>query len=167
MIMIRALGRLLTLLLLVVLALAGLTVAIFSIGSDNNTVSLPALAGYLRLPELSDTVGDWLAQLETGGDVAWWSVLGGAIALLIGLLLLVSYLLPRRERLVILEQSPVGTLAARRRPLAQAAATLTERQRGVLAVKSRVRTRRSGLTDCPCKRHARQAPQPPTSSSGP
>ena len=62
MIMIRALGRLLTLLLLVALALAGLTVAIFSIGSDDSTVSLPALAGYLRLPELSDTVGGWLEQ---------------------------------------------------------------------------------------------------------
>ena len=144
MLAIRALGRLLTLLLLVALALAGLTVAIFSIGSDDSTVSLTALAGYLRLPALSDTVGGWLDDLETGGDVAWWSVLGGAIAILIGLLLLVAHLLPRRERLVVLEQSPVGTLAARRRPLAQAAATLTERQRGVLAVKSRVRTRRFG-----------------------
>jgi hypothetical protein len=142
MITIRALGRLLTLLLLVVLSLAGLAVAVFSIGSDHNTISLPALADYLQLPELRDTVGDWLNALETSGPVAWWSVLGGAIAVLIGLVLLIGHLLPQRERLVTLEENPDGRVAARRRPLAQAAASLTEQQRGVLDVTSRVRTHR-------------------------
>lgn len=139
---IRALGRLLTLLLLAALALAGLAVAVFSIGSD----SLPALAGYLQLPALRDTVGGWLDGLETSDSVVWWSVLGGGIAMVIGALLLLAHLLPQRERLVVLEESQDGRIAARRRPLAQAAASLTERQRGVLGVESRVRTRRFGAS---------------------
>jgi hypothetical protein len=143
-ILLRALGRLVTFALLVVLALAGLAVAIFSIGADDNAVSLPALARYLHLPELRDVVGDWLGMLETGGPTAWWSVLGGAVALLVGLTLLFTYLFPHRERLVTLAENDAGRLASRRRPLAQAATTLTEQERGILEAKVRVRTRRWG-----------------------
>lgn len=62
--------------------------------------------------------------------------------MLIGLIVLVGHLVPRRERLVTLEENENGRLAARRRPLAQAAATLTEQERGVLDASSRVRAPR-------------------------
>jgi hypothetical protein len=55
---------------------------------------------------------------------------------------LVGLLVPRRERLVALPSDGEGTLAARRRPLAQAAQALTEQVRGVTEVRARVRPRR-------------------------
>ena len=139
---VRALGRLLTFVLMVVLALAGLAVAIFSIGGDSRSVSIPALADYLELPALRDAVGDWLGRLEADGPTAWWSVLGGAMAILVGLIILIGYLLPIRERLLTLAETENGRLAARRRALAQAARALAERQRGVLRAKTRARTSR-------------------------
>ena len=137
----RALARLVTLVLLVALALAGLAVAVFSIGGPDDPLGLGALAEYVRLPELEDEVGGWLGQLEEDGALARRSALGGLCAVTAGLLL-VATVIPRRERLVVLERSEAGELRARRRPLAQAAEALAERERGVTAVKARVRPRR-------------------------
>jgi hypothetical protein len=126
----RNLARLLVFVVLVAIALAGLAAAIFCIG-DGDSFSLSALAGYLQLPELRDLVGGWLEDLEADGVTAWWTVLGGACAMLVGLLLLVGVLAPRRERLVQLDTTEAGRLATRRRPLAQAAEALALQQRGV------------------------------------
>jgi hypothetical protein len=66
----------------------------------------------------------------------------GLGAILLGLLLMAGLLVPRRERLVTLASDDTGTLAARRRPLAQAAQTLVEQVRGVTDARARVRPRR-------------------------
>ena len=142
--MLRALARLVTLVLLAALAAAGAATAIFAIGGDDNAVSIPALARYFHLPELRETIGDFLSRLEADGPIAWWSVAGGAIAVAFGILLLVGVLMPRRERVVVLEDDESGRLAARRRPLSRAAEALAEQQRGVTEARARVRPRRRG-----------------------
>ena len=141
----RAVVRLVTFLLLVALALAGLVLAIFCIGTGTSGPSLGGLADLLQLSSLRDTVGDWLDRLEEPGAVEVVSALSGLAAILLGLLLLAGLLVPRRERLVTLTTGEHGTVAARRRPLAQAATTLVEEVRGVTEARVRVRPhRRSG-----------------------
>ena len=138
----RALVRLVSFVLLVVLALAGLALAIFCIGTGTTGPSLGGLASVLSLASLRDTVGAWLEQLEADGSVAVVAAGCGLAAMLLGLLLLAGVLVPRRERLVNLSRSDGGVLAARRRPLSRAAAALVEQVRGVTAARVRVRPRR-------------------------
>lgn len=64
--------------------------------------------------------------------------------MVVGLLLLVGVLAPRRERVVQLDTTEAGRLATRRRPLAQAAEALALQQRGVTGVRAKVRTSRWG-----------------------
>ena len=139
--LLRSLGRLVIFVLLVVMALAGLAAAVFCIGGGDG-FSLPDLAGYLQLDDLRDVVGDWLGALESDGPTAWWTVLAGACAAILGLLLLAGVVLPRREHLVVLAEGDDGRIAARRRPLGQAAEALTLQQQGVTEAKARVRTSR-------------------------
>jgi len=143
-ILVRALARLVTFLLLLALAVAGLAVAVFSIRGGDRPLSLPALADNARLPQLRDTVGDYLGQLEGAGNVALISLLCGLGAILLGLLLLIGALRGGRERLVIVDRTGGGVLAARRRALGQMAVALAEQVRGVVAAKVRVRTSRRG-----------------------
>jgi len=144
MILLRALLRLVTFVLLVVLAVAGLAAAVFSIQGGTGGLSLPKLAEYAQLPAVRDRTGDLLSAVEASGSVARYSLLAGALAVLLGLLLLIAALVPRRERLVELERGDDGTLNARRRPLAQAARALVEPARGVTEAKVRARARRRG-----------------------
>ena len=144
MILLRALLRIVTFVVLVVLAVAGLAAAVFSIQGGTGGLSLPKLAEYAQLPAVRDRTGDLLSAVEASGSVARYSLLAGALAVLLGLLLLVAALVPRRERLVELERGDDGTLNARRRPLAQAARALVEPARGVTEAKVRARARRRG-----------------------
>ena len=144
MILLRALARLTTFLLMVVLSVVGLAVAVFSVRGDERPLSLPALADNVRLPSLRDTVGDFLGQLEGPGNVALMSLLGGIAAVALGILLLIGALSSRRERLVLLQRGAEGTVAARRRPLGQVAAALAEQARGVVTTSVKVRTNRRG-----------------------
>lgn len=138
----RALVRLVSFLLLVILAVAGIVVAVFCIGTGTSGPSLGKLASILHLASVRDTVGHWLGQLESSGSVAVLAGLCGLGAILLGLLLLTGLLVPRRERLVTLASDGEGTLAARRRPLGQAAETLIEQVRGITQARARVRPRR-------------------------
>jgi Family of unknown function (DUF6286) len=138
----RALVRVVSFLLLVILAVAGIVLAVFCIGTGTTGPSLGKLASLLHLATVRDTVGNWLSQIEAGGSVAVIAGLCGLGAILLGLLLLIGLLVPRRERLVTLASDREGTLAARRRPLAQAAQTLVEQVRGVTQARARVRPRR-------------------------
>ena len=138
----RVLVRLIGFLALVALAVAGIVVAVFCIGTGTSGPSLGRLARLLHLASLRDTVGHWLGQLEASGSVAVIAGLCGLGAILLGLLLLAGSLVPRRERLVTLARGEPGTLAARRRPLAQVAASLAEQVRGVTKTRVRVRPRR-------------------------
>jgi len=138
----RALVRLVSFLLLVILAVAGIVVAVFCISTGTSGPSLGKLASILHLASVRDTVGHWLGQLESSGSVAVLAGLCGLGAILFGLILLTGLLVPRRERLVTLASDGDGTLAARRRPLGQAAETLVEQVRGITQARARVRPRR-------------------------
>ena len=141
----RALVRLVGFVLLVALAASGLALAVFCIGTGTTGPSLGNLARLLHLGSLRGTVGHWLGQLESPGSVAVLAAACGIGAILLGLLLLAGILVPRRERLVTLSRGEPGTVAARRRPLAQLATTLVERERGVTEARVRVRPmRRTG-----------------------
>ena len=111
----RVLAHALGLLLLALGALAGLALAVFSLQAGDRDLSLTALARHLELPALRDEISGWLGGLEGGSDVAWWTVLGGVVAIAAGALLVAGVLLPRRRRLVTLEHTELGRLAARRR----------------------------------------------------
>ena len=138
--LLRALARLVTFVLLVVLAACGLAIAIFSIGwSRTGDFNLPGLARLVHLGALRDQVGELLHDLAGPGPVAGITALCGLGALALGLWLLVGALWSRRERLVILDRSEEGTLAARRRVLGRVASALAEQTRGVTATKVKVR----------------------------
>jgi hypothetical protein len=137
--LLRAIARLVTFVLLIILAACGLAIAVFSIGeSRNRDFSLPGLARLVHLGGLRDQIGELLHDLAGPGPVAAITALCGIGAVALGLLLLVGALWPRRERLVILQRSEEGTLAARRRVLARVAAALAEQTRGVTAIKVKV-----------------------------
>lgn len=142
----RAVTRLLGILVLVALAVAGLAGAAFSIQAGHGTLSLPSLASDARLGDLRDSVGSLLHRLEAHGPIAAVSALSGAGAILLGLVMLTGALVARRERLIVLSSSQDGVIAARRRGLTQAAVALAEQSRGVLAARVRARPwrRRTG-----------------------
>ncbi len=143
MILLRALARLITFLLLLLLGLAGLTVAIFSIQSGLTGLSLPQLADWSHLADLRDTVGHGLRDLETGA-VNWVAALAGLGAVLLGVLLLAGILVPRRERTVSLRTDEAGTVNARRRALGQAAESLVGQVRGIADANVKAKSRRRG-----------------------
>lgn len=142
-VVLRGLLRLATVLVFGALALAGLALAIFAIG-DSHDFSLPALARYVRLPELRDFVGDHLRRLEVDHGFAEISFVVGALAVLVGLAFVVAALVPRRERLVPLEESERGRIDARKRALRDAFAALVSRQHAVTDARVRVRPRYRG-----------------------
>jgi len=138
----RTLVRVVSFLLALALAVAGLAIAVFSIGEGTEGPTYARLAELVGLPGLRDTVGGWLGQLEAPGGVAQIAALAGLGAMLVGALLLAGVLIPRRERLVRLDAGATGALVARRRPLTQLASTLVEQVRGVTAARVKVRPRR-------------------------
>lgn len=144
MIVLRALAHLVAFVLLAALALAGLAVAVFSLGAGPEGLSLPGLASLVRLPDLERLVGTFLAALE-GGGVRGPALIGGAIAVVGSLLLLVGALRRPAERLMVLEQGSGGRLAARPRALGQAVGALAETARRVTEAKVRVKPRRRGV----------------------
>jgi hypothetical protein len=132
----RGLARLIALVLTTMLAVAGLAVAVFSVQGDRSTLSLPGLAGHVRLDDLLASVGKFLADLEAAGPTAKVAALAGAGTVVIGLLLLFGVLGRTRERLVVIRTDDAGTIAARRRALAQAAVDVGEQSRDVLRAKA-------------------------------
>jgi len=143
-IVLRALAHLVAFVLLAALALAGLAVAVFSLGAGPEGLSLPGLASLVRLADLERLVGTFLAALE-GGGVRGPALIGGAIAVVGSLLLLVGALRRPAERLMVLEQGSGGRLAARPRALGQAVGALAETARRVTDAKVRVKPRRRGV----------------------
>ena len=125
--LLRALVRLLGFLLLIALALVGLGFALATLLGDELGVQLDGSA-----------VSRWFERLEGDGTQILEAVIGGGMVLL-GLLLLIGALAPRRERRAVLEQGELGTLDARRRPLAQMFTVIAERTRGVTHAKAKLR----------------------------
>lgn len=137
MILARALARLTSFLLLVVLALLGLAVAATAVDPSGVT-------RVIGLPSLRDSVGRWFGAMAADGPVALASALAGVGAVVLGLVLLAGLLVPRRERLVRLATTGHGPLDARRRALAQMAGHLAEQARGVTHSRTKVKPRRRG-----------------------
>lgn len=123
----RGLLRLLGFLLLIALALLGLGFALAALLGDRLGVRLEGSG-----------VSRWLERLEGNDTQALEAVIGGGMVLL-GLLLLIGALAPRRERRAVLEQGEHGTLDARRRALTQMFTALAERTRGVTRAKAKLR----------------------------
>jgi len=92
--LLRALARLVTFLLLLALAIVGLAVAV---------LGLSWLAELVGLPTLEKEAGRLLGAVEADGSVAVVSALSGLGAMVLGVLLLIGALTPRRERLVVLD----------------------------------------------------------------
>lgn len=141
--LLRAIARLVAFVLLVLLAVVGLAVAVASLGGGSG-FSIPGLAELVNLPQLEDRARDLFEQVESPGPAEAVPALAGLGGVVVGILLLVGALWPRRERLVTLEEGSEGTLAARRRSLAQVAGALAEQARPVSTTKVRVRPRRRG-----------------------
>lgn len=135
----RTLARIVGFLLLVALALVGLAAVVFAIQGGEATLSYPQLAEWVGLPELRDEVGALYDRLESGGPVEIVALLAGLAAMLLGLLLAAGAVLPRRDREAMLEETDEGSVAARPKPLAQAAEALAGRADGVTSAKARVR----------------------------
>lgn len=136
--LLRALSRALTFVLLIVAAAGCLGAAVFTIPpGDSGLAELGSLA---HTREAADRVGAFLGELEAG-KVPMDSVAGAGIAAVVGLVLVAGAVLPRRERTLALESSKEGRIAARRRPLQAVAVSLAERPRGVTRASARVRGR--------------------------
>lgn len=144
----RALIRLLTFVLLAVLALAGLGAIVIAVtGGD------PSVTRLIGLQTASDSVGGLLDRLESGGrPVA--VALGALGAVALGLIVLIGTIVPTRERKFVLTKGANGRITARRRALRDVVAALVEQPRRLEASKVQVRParRRAGgrlrLTIC-------------------
>ncbi len=142
-ILLRAFARLFAFGLLAALAVAGLAVAVFSLGGSGD-LSLPGLADLIALPDLEAEAGELLGAVEADGPIALRSGLAGLAAVALGVLLLIGALAPARERTLKLGENDKGRLEARRRAFGQVASALVEQQRGVNASRVRVRPHRTG-----------------------
>lgn len=134
----RLLAAVVGFLLLVAVAVGGVVVAIFCIRGATATLSLHHLASLISLPGLRDKIGPFLASLEADGPAAALAALCGAGAILLGIGLMVGALVPRRERILVVERSDRGTISARRRAAGSALVDLAERPREILSAKARV-----------------------------
>lgn len=142
--LLRALARLVGFLLTVLLAVAGLAVAVFCIQGGKSGLSLPKLAELVQLPALSRSVDTLLRSAEASGPTALVTALSGAGAILLGLALLIGALVARRERLLTIADGDKGRLGVRRRALAQIAVAQVEQSREALHAKASVRPARRG-----------------------
>lgn len=131
----RPLARLVGAIWMIVLALFGLAVAMYCFDAVINLGSARP-DRLLDLPSVRRHVGRFLDQIAAPGTTAGLALLCGLGAMLIGLLLLVGVVGPRKQRLAILEQDgPAGAIAARPKPLRDMARALAERARGATSVK--------------------------------
>ncbi len=145
MLLLKALARLVELLLMAALALVGLGVGLYCL---SGLVSLGSARPdrLAHLPAVRDSVGRYLAALATPGPVGVLALLGGIAAVIVGLLLLVGLLGTRRERLLVLDDDPAtGSLYVRPRTVSRMIRAETERTPGVTGVRRpKVRLARGG-----------------------
>lgn len=141
MLLFRALARLVTFLLLLALAIAGLLLAIAALQRSFSFL------GALGLPAVRDSVGSFLDQIESPvipGRTAALTGLGGLLAVLVGILLLVGALGRRPAGVVVLEDDQDGRIAARKRPLTNVAETLARQTRDATDLTVKLKPRSNG-----------------------
>jgi hypothetical protein len=133
--LLRALGKTVGVIWMLVLALFGLAVAMYCVDA---LVGLGSVRPdrLLGLPGVRDHVGRFLDQVAAPGSTAGLALLCGLGAMLLGTLLLIGVVGRRKQRLVVLEQDDrTGVIAARRRPLGEMARALAEPVQGAASVK--------------------------------
>lgn len=140
----RLLARIVALLLLIALAVAGLAIAVFSIQDGTNELSPANLAEIAGFAGLRDSVADLLGAVEADGPLALLSALAGLGTIALGVILLIGALAAPTERTFEGDDSADGRIAARPRPLAKAAGMLAEQVRGVTRAKASARPSRGG-----------------------
>lgn len=146
MLLLKALARLVELLLLAAIALVGLGVALYCLALR---VSLGPTRPdrLLHLPVVRARIGHFLADLAAPGPTAVLALLGGIAAVLIGVGLLLGLLGSRRERLLIVEDGTAGAggLYVRQRVVGRMVRAETLLAPGVTGVRRlKVRLARSG-----------------------
>jgi len=134
MLLLRALARVAGVLLMLILALAGLALVLYCLDGFIRLGSARP-DRLLHLPAVRDHVGRFLHQITAPGPAAALALLCGAGAILLGIVLLIGVLAPRRQRLILLERDgSEGTLAARRRPMRDMARALAGSAQGATTV---------------------------------
>ncbi len=134
MILWRLIVRLIGVVFVSVLALAGLAIAAYCL---DGAIKLGSLRPdrLLSLPTVRHRVGDFLTQMASPGPVAALSLLCGVGAVLLGLWLLVGVLRRPKERLALLESDgSAGDLDARPGVLREMLRALAEAPRQASAV---------------------------------
>jgi hypothetical protein len=135
MVLLRALARVIGMLLTVALALVCLGVALYCL---DGLISLGSIRPdrLLHLRSVRDHVGRFLAQITAPGSTAGLALAAGVVVVLLGVVVLIGTLRSTRERLVILPGGGRdGTLAARPRIVRVMAQALAEQALGATAVK--------------------------------
>jgi hypothetical protein len=145
MVLLRALTRVLEVLLMIALGLVCLGIAMYCL---DGLVSLGSVRPdrLLHLPTFRDHVGHFLAQIAAAGSTAALALAGGVVAVLLGLLVLIGTLRSSKERLVILRSSGNdGTLAARPGTVRTMAQALAEQAGGATSIqRPRIKLGRRG-----------------------
>jgi hypothetical protein len=146
MLLLKALARLVELLLITAIALTGLGVGLYCLSL---LVSLGSARPdrLLHLPLVRAHVGHFLARLAAPGPTAILALLGGVVAAVIGLGLLRGLLGSRRERLLVVQDGEGGDggLYVRQRTVSRMVRAETVLAPGVTGVKRlKVRLSRSG-----------------------
>jgi len=133
MLLVRVMSRLVGMLWMLTLALAGLGITVYCL---DGFISLGSARPdrLLGLTGVRHHVGRFLAQIALPGPTAALGLLCGVAAVLIGLVLLVGTLRSRNERLVVLERDASGTLAAKSRTLGAMARAMAEQAPGATNV---------------------------------
>ncbi len=134
MMLLRPLTRLIGAVWALALGLLGLGIALYCL---DGLVSLGSARPdrLLGLLSVRRHVGRFLDQVAAHGPIAGLALLCGLGAMLIGVVLLVSTISSRRQRLAVLEHDTDGTLAARPRILRAMAGALAEQASGATSIK--------------------------------
>ena len=143
MVLLRAFARVAGAVLMIILALAGLAVALYCLDGFIRLGSARP-DRLLHLPAVRDQVGSFLGRMSAPGPAAALALLCGLGAVVLGILLLIGLGAPRHQRLVPLEGGEEeGSLAARRGPLRDMARALATSAPGTTAV-TRPRVHKGG-----------------------
>lgn len=143
--LLKALSRLLEMLLMAAIALLGIGVGLYCL---SGLISLGSARPdrLLHLPRVRHAVGHFLVQINSPGPVAVLALICGIGAVVIGLLLLIGMFGTRRERLLTVEHDAErGDLLARPRTISGMVRDVALRTPGVTSAKRpTVRVSRDG-----------------------
>ena len=134
MVLLRMFAQLIGMLLALALALVCLGVALYCL---DGLISLGSIRPdrLLHLPDVRQHVGHFLAQIAAAGSTADLALAGGVVAVLVGVVLLIGTLRSSRERLVVLDSTDDGVLAAQPRTLRAMVQALAEQASGATSIK--------------------------------